>query len=218
MIEAITDIRSIFANAPIVRFRKHDVIIRSGEPISVVYLLVSGYVRLCLPLADGREISLHLYSSGDYLPTMYAFTDEENHYQIEAITAVETRVMNKDQFVAKIRSTPSLFNEILERSTYLVVRLLQHIEQMFVVKTDRKILIVLLNFLNMFQLDHGDGKAVRLPIPLTQTDLASWANASRETVSRQMTKFSSAKLVSRTGPWLTIKNIDRIRSMIENDE
>jgi CRP-like cAMP-binding protein len=212
--DTLRPIVELFATKPERRFRRGDVILEAGQPVGAIHYLVSGNVRLVRPVA-GQRLYLHIYTSGGLFPILPTLTPVTGPYRYEAMGDVVTRAVDMDSFRKMMSAAPDIQMTLLADSSVLLARILAYIQQLYTVQTDRKLLIVLSNFLNVFKLDREDGKNVSIPLALTCTELAGWANVRRETVSRILARLEAARLVLRRGARVTVRDPRRLRAAIE---
>ena len=75
-----------FVNPHPFHYKKGEMILRAGEPLSSVFYIKKGYVRVFSLSKIGEELTLIIFRPGDFFPTMSIIVKPLNTYFIEAMT------------------------------------------------------------------------------------------------------------------------------------
>lgn len=169
------------------------VISSDAEPGTAFANIVSGAVKLTKTLADGRQQIVGLQFPPDFLGRTFA---EANPYSAEAATDVELCSFPKRDFEAVLRRHPGLEHRLFADT---LTELDAAREWMLLLgrKTAHEKVASFLLLLARRAPDVGCGHAegtnfAQYKLPLTRADIADYLGLTLETVSRQMTKLSSA--------------------------
>jgi CRP-like cAMP-binding protein len=174
---------SFFRQYPLVTAPAGSVFIRENEAFTSVRYIVSGYVRLYVNAACGRELSFHLYGPGMHFPLMLGYCGRHSKFVFEALTPVTLREAPLPQFTDYLRSQPDVMFEVTKRAAGLVFTLLGKLETVMTAPSYQNVVAILLMFSEIFQRENADGQ---VRIPMSHQALSTWVNMTRETVSRNI--------------------------------
>ena len=173
-----------------------DLLFVEGERSHSVYACVEGRVRIFLTTPSGRELLVGIKEPGDEFGELSALDGRPRSASAAAIDSTVVAVLPADRYLDLLLSAPhlsvavcqSLSAELRRANDRLVVR----DSCSATVRTGR-----MLVELASLMMRHG-GQADSSELPLTQTDLAGWIGATRESTARALARFRRAGFV-RTG-------------------
>ena len=180
-----------------------------GEPVTHVFVLVDGWVKIQSVTSDGRELVLALRGQGDVIGELAGETTGYRTASVQAIGTVRALIVGFEKFSSFLdshlgaghayrRMFAQRWNdaESLLRSRSVtngaqrLARLLLDLAARHGTQTDRK---------------------VHVAMPLTQVELASMAGISRATVTRALSNWRRRGII-RTGQRdLTITDLETLR-------
>jgi CRP-like cAMP-binding protein len=107
----------LFGHRPVRRLTRGEPLFRQGEPVTAVFLIDRGRVRMIRHLASGDRITIHTGRTGELFAEGSLFSDA---YQCDAIAAEPTRVRacGKVEMLAAINGSPSTMLALLEQVTH----------------------------------------------------------------------------------------------------
>jgi CRP-like cAMP-binding protein len=208
-------IKKFFQSFPLQKFKKGETIIRSGDQFQKIYLIKNGFVRLYILSSNGKEVSLYLYGSGYYFPTMMGLLNNESEYYFEAVSPVSVYASAKDKFIDFIRNDPEMLFDLSKRSGNMVRGLLRQIE-VFSTESPYKCTISTLIYMNQLYSDADPQKSAIITIPISHNGLATWTHTSRETVSRQIELLSRKKLIRCLKCKIQIINLQKLKNELDS--
>lgn len=159
---------------------RNTLLMNAGEPAEAMYLIISGAVKVFLSDEDGKEVTLALLETGDYVGEM-ALIDEQPR-SASVITTEDSTLCSLSK---------SAFNKCLaehpEIARYLMRELVQRLRD-----ADRKISsLALLDVYGriaqlLLELATREGNLLVVAERLSQQEIANRIGASREMVSKIM--------------------------------
>lgn len=176
-------------------FRAATPVINADQPGEVVYIILDGSVKIQVAQSDGGEVILAILGPGEIVGEM-SVVDSLGR-SASAITLEPTTVlwMDRSTFWDSLRAIPALtYNlaEILSRRLRLANEQIQALSSLDVYgRVARQILA--------FAREYGevaDGGDTRIPVRLTQGDLAGLVGASRVRVNQVLVAFKRRRLIS----------------------
>ncbi|WP_077615446.1 Crp/Fnr family transcriptional regulator [Caenibacillus caldisaponilyticus] len=177
------------------KYRKGQILFMEGDPRDRIYFLLNGYIKL---VSMNEDYSNHLFL---YLkpycmfPYIGLFNDKDYRFSGEAVTDVELLYVPTVKFEQLIRSdNDALINliRIMGDKMHEHEIRLQNLIKMHATDRVRHLISLLIQDLG----EKTGAGTIRIPCPLTTTDLAEMAGTSRETVSHTLQEYkASGKLV-----------------------
>ncbi len=172
-------------------------IITAEEPGEVVYLILSGTVKIHMEQEDGRDVILAILGPGDTLGEM-SLVDSAGR-SASAVTLEDSILLWMDS-----RAFQLCLDEFPQISLNLVrilsarVRLANElIQALATLDVNGRVARQLLAFADKYGQKNEIGE-VRIPIRLTQGDIADLVGASRKRVNQAIALFKQQELIAMT--------------------
>lgn len=173
-----------------------DVLFLEGDRSHSVFACLEGRVRIFLTTPSGRELLVGIKAPGEEFGELSALDGRPRSASAAAIDDTVVAVLPASRYMDLLLGAPhlsvsvcqSLSTELRRANDRLVTRN----SNSATVRTGR-----MLVELASLMMRHG-GDAETYELPLTQSDLADWIGATRESTARALARFRKAGLV-RTG-------------------
>ncbi len=183
--------RRVLATASRRRFARGEVIFHEGDPGEAVHVVAKGHVAIRVTTRLGDVATLRVLGAGEIFGEQALIaTDHRRVATALAIDPVETHVLRREQFDELRRTHPEVDRFLVEALVLQIRRLTKHLQEALFVASDKRVLRRLVDLCEFYRA--VDGTAV---IPMTQTDIASMAGASRSTANRVFKTAEDAGLV-----------------------
>lgn len=181
------------------------------------YAIKAGIVKVYTTTHEYEERSIAFVIKNEVFPICWLFSKTETtlFYYI-AHTDCEVYVVDKDNFQVQ-----------LQDSNKAAYTLLNHSINDYVMKTlqitaleQTRAVDKLLHTMNFFALRYGRhlvSDLVRIGIPLTQKDIASFAGLTRETVAVELSKIRRKNIITSKNKFYTV-NLTNLRNFIDDDQ
>jgi CRP-like cAMP-binding protein len=184
------------------KYPKNSMIILEEEMGDVVFIVMSGTVKITRVNDEGKEVILAMLGSGEVFGEMAILDGESRSANALAQENCEVVTINREEFLNIIKTNNKV---ALNLMTELAVRLRksdQQIEALSLDDAEHRIGVSILNLAEeMGVIRKGAVTVENLPY---QQDIANMAGTSRETVSRVMKIFEDRGLITKTGHKLSI--------------
>ena len=190
----------VLAGSP--RRLPHDAMVaRQGEPISSLYLVECGAIRLSCVTADGREIVVAVLGPGDVFGEA-ALLEEPSPVDARSIGPSTLIALDTSLLPFVFRESPATGTELLR----LVAARLHRTERALGEVLTSDLATRIARRLRELAESHGapEGGGTRIALPLTQEELARMVGASREAVNRSLKVLVARDLVRTTRRGLLI--------------
>ena len=174
---------------------------QQGDPVSAIFEVVSGRLRLVRRTIDDHLVVLHTAWPGDLLAEAALFSDV---YHCDAVAAAESRVRAypKRALLSALRKQPSLFEAFAARLALQLQALRTRLEL-------RNIRSARERLLRHLRLSAGaDGRTVAITGHLQ--DLAADLGLSREALYRTLAALEAEGAIKRTPARIVLKKIPSI--------
>lgn len=187
-------------------------LIGDSEPVTTYANVMHGVVKLTKMLEDGRQQVVGLQFAPDFLGRLFS---DQSKLTAEAASEVELCRFPKPAIENLIADNPSLEHELLEQT-------LQELDEAreWMVTLGRKtaaekvssfLYSIAIHIDPKIERDQADSTTIDLP--LTRADIADLLGLTVETVSRQLTKLRTDKIIEITNNrHLTIPHLGRLKN------
>jgi CRP/FNR family transcriptional regulator, cyclic AMP receptor protein len=180
-----------------------------GDPSTHVFILLAGWVKVLSSTREGSEVVLALRGPGDVIGEQAADLDGYRTATVRALMRVEALTVMAARFAAFLESHPNavrVYRRVMaQRQRELNENLRGRVETSGAQRLARLLLDLAARCGE--RTDHG----VRLAVPLSQTDLASWAGMSRATMTRALHQWRQRGIVSTRQGRTTITDMPALR-------
>lgn len=190
-------------------FRKHD-------PGDTMYVVVSGRVVICSHSSDGREVVFNIINPGEVFGEI-AFLDGRNRTaDARVLEDVVCIALDRRSFVPFLEDHPKVVIELLLMLCERVRTTTVHIEDTAFLEFRSRLAKKLVGFGQFY------GKTVeagsRIELALSQTQLGSMLQATRESVNRQLRRWVKKGVIEVDKKSITIIDIDRLEAIADEGE
>jgi CRP-like cAMP-binding protein len=176
-----------------------------GDDDHNIYKIESGLVRLYRILNDGRRQIISFRFAGDILGFE---AGSERHYGAEAVTSVRIRSLDQTSAYRRLRDEPTLVPQLVS----LLSRELENARGQIAVLNRRAAIEKLAAFI--LELHRRQGETGSVDIPLSRTDIADFLGLTIETVSRNLTKLRTKRIIQLPHVHrLVIIDMDRLEAL-----
>ena len=167
-----------------------------GTPGELVYIIMSGTVKVFAPQPDGTDVIVAILGLGDPVGEM-SLVDQVGH-SASVITLEDSSLlwMSRNDFQDALSSMPQLSQNLLRILSARLRYSTNHIQALAALDVNRRVIRQLLAFGERYGQKTAAGE-VHIPIRLTQNDIAELVGASRKRVNQVM-------VVLKHNGWISI--------------
>lgn len=187
-------------------------VLLEGDPSTHVVLLLTGQVKVYLSARDGERLLLAIRGPGDVLGELSAFGGEQpkRSATIETMTPAHTRVLGGAEFMEFVRRWPNaavaLLMDVRDRLRNAERLRMEAVHTDTISRVTRHLVLLTAAYGEAV----GDGTGRRLHI--SQTELAGWVGASRESVARAIRSLRKRGLVTTGYRSIDIPDLEALRN------
>ncbi len=214
--DAKAALKQFFSPYPTQRFKKGEIIIRDLDPFTNVYYIHKGHVRLYTVSDNGKEVSLFIYRSNWYFPTLIGFASAESRHNFEAMDSIEVSVAPFGEFVSFLRQSPEVLFDLVVTSGVLMDTYFKRIELLMTQSKRKSLAFMLLQFADAFSGGEEKPLSAGWVVPLSHQQIATWVNTSRETVSRHLEELKEEGIIDCANKKIYIRNKGALLAIVES--
>ena len=202
-------IANFFAQLRPLRYKKGEIILRPDNLNPGVNFLEKGYIKVYSITEEGNEKLHIIFKPGSLFPLIWVFKNIIRDVYYEAIGEVVLKKSTKEDFVDFIKGDHGAALELVYKMTTTLEAYADRIDELEYIKSYPRIVSSLITFSKHF--GKRIGKGILLDVPLTQRDIASSANMTRETASREIELLIKKKIITYRGHSIVIRDMSKLR-------
>jgi CRP-like cAMP-binding protein len=189
-------------------FGQNQTIFSQGEPVNHAYKIVSGVVRLCKHLPDGRRQIAQFLLPGDY----FSFITIGDHgFSAEAVVDLTLLSFPQKHVERLCQENPTLRVRLFALLSQRVHDIQNHLTMVGRQTAKERVAAFLLL---LSQRLSADGK--RVNVPMNRQDIADYLGLTMETVSRTLTLLKATRIISVSDlHQLELHNIDALHALAD---
>lgn len=168
----------------------------SGAPGEVVYIILSGTVKVYAPQLDGTDVIVAILGPGDTVGELSIVDQAGRSASVVTLEDSQVMWMNQTDFQAALARMPVMAQNLMRILSNRVRSSTNQIQALAAMDVQHRLVRQLLTFAARYGQSGEDGM-IFIPIRLTQNDLAELVGASRKRVNQASVNLK------RSG-WITI--------------
>jgi CRP-like cAMP-binding protein len=185
-------------------------IVHEGDDAGPVVVLLQGRAKVSTTGAAGREAIVAVRGPGDLVGELSAIDDSPRSARVTTLEPVEALLLPGSGFAALLERRPRIALVILR----MVASRLRDADtgqaQLGTHDVVGRVAQRVIELADRFGEQH-DGR-IEIALPLSQEELAAWAGASREAVSKALQQLRSLGIVETGRRHLTVLDVDALRA------
>lgn len=197
------------ATATVRRYAAGAALFHTGDPSDWVALVRSGRIKIVEQTRDAREVLLAVRGPGQLIGELSAIDGEPRSASAVAMDDVEVLLVDADGFHAYLKSHPSAAVALLRM---LTVRLRDADRKRVEYSSHDVLGRVALRLLELSE-EYGvaDDAGVRITLPLSQDELASYTASSREAVAKALRTLRDRKVITTDRRSIIVIDVESLR-------
>jgi CRP/FNR family cyclic AMP-dependent transcriptional regulator len=190
-------------------YRRGEILFHRDDEGSLLYVIVSGLVRIYLPTGTGEEVTLDILKPGDILGELAVFDDLPRSASAMALEDLTVLTLDRTSVMASLAEYPKAAGRILAELSRRLRSTNSMIEDIITLDVPGRICKKLLQLSE----EHGTKtpQGIRIEVRLTQQELASMIGATRESTNKVLRNFQARGVIRVDGQTLTILRPNLLR-------
>ncbi len=173
-----------------IKYSRNAEIFAEAEPSSYIYKVVSGAVRICKLMSDGRRQIGAFFLPGD----LFGLESDDLHdFSAEAVGDCTVRLVKRAAVLAEAALQPRLVNQLWEQTMAHLKRAQHHILLLGRKNAQERIATFLLDMAARLS------RTGEMDLPMPRQDIADYLGLTIETVSRTLTQLERDGLIAIPG-------------------
>ncbi len=205
-----TEVDDLLGRARWARFARGDSLTLQGSRPGSCWLLLTGYVKEHRALENGSVAISGFRGPGDLVAEVAAITRTPCEHDVTALSPGEALVLDADGLRNATQASGGLHHGLLiavaSRATAAEATLARN----DLCDTRHRIVQALVELTERWGVQTPGG--VTIALPLTQTELAEWVGASRETAAKVLHRLREEGLVQTSRRRLVVTNLEHLRA------
>jgi CRP-like cAMP-binding protein len=194
------------------RFRRGATLMNQGEAPGRVLVIEQGRAKITAITEDGRELVLAFAGPGDLLGELSALSGSTRVATVRALESLDALAVSSGDFEAFLDAHPRVALVILR---VVIARLRAADRQQMEFAAYQTLTRVARRLVELTQRygEHAAGDAIRITLPISQEELAGWAGASREAITKALHDLRAVGLIETHRRHITVLDPEQLGHM-----
>ena len=197
--------------------RSRTVIVSQGSSGRDMFIVVSGSLKVSVLSGEGKEISFVVLRPGDYFGELSMIDGRRRSATVTAIENSELLVLGHSQYELLLRDHPHTATEFLTRLLLTLANRIRATDELYQDSVFLDVSSRLAKFLLSASIEDNhsvDGQR-KLDVQLSQYELGTMVNASRESVNKQLREWEERGIVDVNKGKITLLNLESLQQKAE---
>lgn len=188
-------------------------IYRQGDAVTEVFQILGGEIRQCILTADGQEVLIYVYKSGDLVGDSSVVDGEPYSVTIVTRGEVTLRAWPVREFAQLRASHPQIESAISAQTSLRLRSALRLVEELLTQPLAARIAS---RFFWMADMQQAAGQGADLT--LSQAEIGQMVGSARQSVNRVVTELRRLNLIETDYGKVIVKDLDGLRHYIEEHQ
>jgi CRP-like cAMP-binding protein len=199
------------------KMEKGSFLFQEGAPAEELYIVQSGVLQISKIIPDGRELTLRMCSSGDFVGELQLFSPSSK-YSLSArvIESGEVAVIRRDFLEDKLSQDVTLSFEFIKWMSQQFRKTQTRFRDLVLHGKKGALYSTLIRISNSYGIKTNKG--ILIELPLTNQELANFCGTSREVVNRLLSDLRKTGIISIDKGTITIHDLDYLKLEIECED
>jgi CRP-like cAMP-binding protein len=202
------ELRDLRARAITRRFRRGATLVHQGEAPGRVLVIETGRAKVTSITDDGREVVLAFAGPGELLGELSALSGSARAATVRALEPLSALAVARADFEAFLDANPRVALVILR----VVIERLRDADRAQVEFAAYQTVTRVARRLVELAERYGEqaGEAIRITLPISQEELAGWAGASREAITKALHDLRAVGLIETHRRHITVLDAEQL--------
>ncbi len=176
-------------------------IFHKDSPGRVLYIIESGMVRLFIISDAGQEISLNIHGPGEAFGELAILDGKPRSAGARALETTVTWTLHREELLGLLSTSPCLAENLIGLLVSRLRYTTRYVEDLAFLDVPSRLAARLLDLADRGGEQEG---GLEVDLFLTQSELATWVAASRESVNKVLMTFRANGLIAVSGSRIII--------------
>ena len=194
-------------------YRRDQVIFHRDDPAGALHLVRSGTVKVTLETEDGKETVLALFGPGACFGEIAALDGAGRSATVIAAEPTTTLALSREDLMAFIHERPDFALQLISLLASRLRRTDDRLEDAYFLDLDGRLARCLVGLAE----ERGEPSAggIRIPLPLSQSDLAAMLGSTRVSVNKLLGAYQDAGLITMETDSVVIRDVEGVRRRLD---
>jgi CRP-like cAMP-binding protein len=199
------------------KVEKGTFLFQEGSVADELYIVQSGILQISKIIPDGRELTLRMCSSGDFVGELNLFSPSSRYLlSARVIESGEVAVIMKDTLEEKLSQNLPLSFEFIKWMSQQYRKTQTKFRDLVLHGKKGALYSTLIRITNSYGIKTNKG--ILIELPLTNQELANFCGTSREVVNRLLSDLRKTGTLSIDKGTITIHDLDYLKREIDCEE
>ena len=199
------DLKLIYSKSNFVKFKKKEVIIRQGTPISHIMFIRHGSTKIYKESRNGNYIILKIEKEGNFLGILSAFANEVHKHSVSSIDDTEIGFIEMDIFQDIVRRNGEFSLKVIGALSNYGLFIFERLISQSHKQLPGRVADVILYFSE--EIYHS----LSFEFPFSRRELAYLAGTTKESLIRTLTEFKNDKIILLDGSKVEIMSLENVK-------
>jgi CRP-like cAMP-binding protein len=196
------------------RLRAEESVVRKDDPGHTLYVIQKGKVKIHAPHSDEGEVIFGILSDGDFFGELSLIDGQERSADVTTLDETELLMLDRDDFLRCLHELPQLTLNVLITLCQRLRHADEWMESFTGLDVHGRVLKILLDLSDRYGVDTDRGREIDLPF--SQSDIASMAGSSRESVNKVLGHYRHLNDLEVDGQRLILRNVEDMKRRLES--
>ncbi len=184
------------------QFKKNEIIFHEGDPGNVLFIIISGSVKIALNDSDGKESILNILCENDYFGEMSLVDGVFRSATVSAIEDTIAFLIHREKFINLIKEHTDIVLNMVAILCRRLRKTNEKVANLSFFDAYGKVAKILLDLIEVKGVK--DNNQIILDLPLSRQEMASMSGITRMTLSRILNEFQIRGCLKIEGKKITI--------------
>lgn len=195
--------------------KRGETLFRQQEEAQACFVIVSGRARLVQHTAEGRDVTMATFVSGEVIGLVMALFGRPYPGTAEVLEDGEALIVPREVLWSMVAECPSFAIRVIKMLGERLEDAHNRIRELSVERVQQRIARALVRLIDKVGVGDGNG-AMRLDVRLSRQDIAQMAGTTLETVSRTLTAWGRDGIVDARREQIAICNLEALFAIAED--
>jgi CRP/FNR family cyclic AMP-dependent transcriptional regulator len=195
--------------------RPQEVVVRQGDEGDCVYIINTGFLKVCVAGPNGSLSTLCVVGPGEIFGELSLLDGGPRSATVTAVTRAELVALDRAPFLELLASRPRVSIAIMQVLARRVRRLTERSDDLTGMRVGNRLAKQLLLLAQNHAHQLGPTR-LRLGVKLSQRELGELVGATRESVNKNLSALRDEGIVDDDDGYVVITNIELLRSIAAN--
>ncbi len=194
------------------RFAAKQVVFHQGEPGREMFIVVAGRLKVSVTSEDGKELSFFIFRESDIFGELALLDGERRSATVTAIGPCELLLLHHYDFKRLLSEHPVIGLKLLSLLAGRVRATTSIYESSVFLEIPGRLASKLLELGEEYGVESEDG--VRIDLKLSQYELGTLINASRESVNKQLKTWENQGIIQTKRGKITLTDVTVLEALV----